>query len=152
MRDKFFFLRHLQCLAQDLVLQGLLPQHPLELADTLLQLTNLGPGDDFIVRPDRFLAAFGHTSSPAEDQTGRNTMTASYVGNRHARLGGFGQDRQLLIHRPASPALDLREDFDSINTARHSRITRHTPSASLCSYVRLKWGPLQVAGVADRRD
>jgi hypothetical protein len=39
--------------------------------------------------------------------------------------------------------LDLREDFDSINTARHSRITRPTPSASLCSYVRLKWGPLQ---------
>ena len=70
-------------------------------------------------------------------------MTASYVGNRHARLGGFGQDRQFLIHRPASPALDLREDFDSINTARHSRITRRTPSASLCSYVRLKWGPLQ---------
>jgi hypothetical protein len=60
-----------------------------------------------------------------------------------ARLGCFGKDRQFLIHRPASPALDLREDFDSINTARHSRITRRTPSASLCSYVRLKWGPLQ---------
>ena len=69
-------------------------------------------------------------------------MTASYVGNRHARLDCFGQDRQLLVHRPASPALDLRKDFDSINTARHSRITRRTPSASLCSYVRLKWGPL----------
>ena len=69
-------------------------------------------------------------------------MTAAHVGNRHAGLGRLRQDRQLLIQRPASTALDLREDFDSINTARHSRITRRTPSSWLCSYVRLKWGPL----------
>src|SRR5215475_4206772 len=140
-----FFLRHLQCFAQDLVLQGLLPQHSLELADTLLQLSNLSSGDDLIVRPDCFFAAFGHPPSPPEDQTRRNTMTAAHVGNRHAGLGRLRQDRQLLVHGPASPALDLREDFDSVNTARHSRITRRTPSSSLCSYVRFKWGPLQEA-------
>jgi len=69
-------------------------------------------------------------------------MTAGHVGNRHAGLACLRKDRQLLIHRPAAPALDLGEDFDSVNTARHSRITRRTPSASLCSYVRFKWGPL----------
>jgi len=74
-------------------------------------------------------------------------MTAGHVGNRHAGLACLRQDRQLLIHRPAAPALDLREDFDSINAARHSRITRRTPSSSLCSYVRFKWGPLQYLGI-----
>src|SRR5215468_6765836 len=138
-------MRYLQCFAQDLVLQGLLPQHPLELADTLLQLANLSPGDHLIVRPDRFFAAFGHSPPPPEDQAGRNTMTAGHVGNRYARLSCFRQDRQLLIHRPAASALDLREDFNSVNTARHSRITRRTPSSSLCSYVRFKWGPLQIS-------
>jgi hypothetical protein len=70
-------------------------------------------------------------------------MAAGHVGNRHAGLARLRQDRQLLIHRPATSALDLREDFDSVNIARHSRITRRTPSASLCSYVRFKLGPLQ---------
>jgi hypothetical protein len=67
-------------------------------------------------------------------------MTAGYVGNRHPGLGGFGQYRQLLIQRVTPPTLDAGKNFDSINI-RHSRMTRLTPSPSLCSYVRFKWGP-----------
>ena len=69
-------------------------------------------------------------------------MTAGYVGNRHPGLGGFGQYRQLLIQRVTPPTLDAGKNFDSINTG-HSRMTRLTPSPSLCSYVRFKWGPFQ---------
>ena len=69
-------------------------------------------------------------------------MTAGYVGNRHPRLGCFGQNRQLLVQRVTPATLDAGKNFDSINT-RHSRMTRLTPSSSLCSYVRSKWGPLQ---------
>src|SRR5882762_890435 len=143
MRYQFFFVRELQCPAQDLVLQSLLPQYALELADTLLQSPHFRTGDDLIVRPDRFLPALGHAPSPPEDQAGRNTMTAGHVGNRHAGLCGFRQDCKLLVHRVAPATLDRREDFDSIDTAGHSRMTRRTPSSSLCSYVRSKWGPLQ---------
>ena len=71
-------------------------------------------------------------------------MTAGYVGNRHPRLGCFGQNRQLLVQRVTPATLDAGKNFDSINT-RHSRMTRLTPSSSLCSYVRSKWGPLQEA-------
>ena len=69
-------------------------------------------------------------------------MTAGYVGNRHPGLGGFRQNRQLLVQRVTPATLDARKNFDSINI-RHSRMTRLTPSPSLCSYVRFKWGPLQ---------
>ncbi len=66
-------------------------------------------------------------------------MTAGYVGNRHPGLRGFGQYRQLLIQRVTPATLDAGKNFDSINI-RHSRMTRLTPSPSLCSYVRCKWG------------
>lgn len=71
-------------------------------------------------------------------------MTAGYVGNRHPGLRGFGQYRQLLIQRVTPATLDAGKNFDSINI-RHSRMTRLTPSPSLCSYVRFKWGPFQPA-------
>ena len=69
-------------------------------------------------------------------------MTAGDIGNRHPGLGCLGQNRQLLVQRVTSPTLDARKNFDSINT-RHSRMTRLTPSPSLCSYVRFKGGPFQ---------
>jgi hypothetical protein len=108
--------------------------------DALLQRPNLSAPDDFIVHPDRFLPTFGHASSPSEEQARRNTMTAGYVGNRHAGLAGLGQYRQLLVQRVTAATLNAGKNFDSINT-RHSRMTRLTPSSSLCSYVRFKWGP-----------
>src|SRR5271170_2710061 len=137
-----FFLGDLESFPQDLVLQGLLPQHALELPDALLQRPNLSATDHGIVHPNRFLPTFGHTASPPEEQARRNTMTAGYVGNRHPGLGGFGQYCQLLIQRVTPPTLDAGKNFDSINI-RHSRMTRLTPSPSLCSYVRFKWGPFQ---------
>ena len=78
-------------------------------------------------------------------------MTAGYVGNRHPRLGCFGQNRQLLVQRVTPATLDAGKNFDSINT-RHSRMTRLTPSSSLCSYVRSKWGPLHDPNPAISKD
>jgi hypothetical protein len=72
-------------------------------------------------------------------------MTAGHVGNRHPRLGGFGHGSELLLHRVTPASLDPGEDLNSICCIRHSRITRRTPSPSLCSYVRLKWGPFHNA-------
>lgn len=72
-------------------------------------------------------------------------MTAGHIGNRHAGPGRLRQHRQLLIQRITPTALDPREHFDSINTIGHSRMTRLTPSPSLCSYVRFHWGPLHNA-------
>lgn len=74
-------------------------------------------------------------------------MTAGYVGNRHPGLSCLGQYRQLLIQRVTPPTLDAGKNFDSINI-RHSRMTRLTPSPSLCSYVRFKWGPFHPANNA----
>jgi len=105
-------------------------------------LAEFGPRcfpDHGIVDPNRFLPTFGHTASPPEEQARRNTMTAGYVGNRHPGLGCFGQNRQLLVQRVPPATLDAGKNFDSINI-RHSRMTRLTPSPSLCSYVRFKRG------------
>ncbi len=43
-----------------------------------------------------------------------------------------------------APALDTGKDLYSINTVRHSRMTRLTPSSYLYGYVRFKWGLLQL--------
>lgn len=74
-------------------------------------------------------------------------MTAGHIGNRHPGLGSLGQNREFLVQRVTPATLNAGKNFDSINT-RHSRMTRLTPSSSLCSYVRLKWGPLQLATAA----
>jgi hypothetical protein len=44
----------------------------------------------------------GITPPPPKDQAGRDTVTAGDIGNRHARLGGFLQNGQLLIDRITS--------------------------------------------------
>ncbi len=72
-------------------------------------------------------------------------MTAGNIGNRHARLGGFLQHGQLLIDRVASTTLDPGQHLNSFDTIGHSRMTRLTPSPSLGSGVRSKWGLLQGA-------
>ena len=71
-------------------------------------------------------------------------MPAGYEGNRHPRLGGLRHRSQLLLQRVSPAALDSCEDFNSINCIRHRRITRLTPSPSLCSY-----GPVEM-GAAPR--
>jgi len=72
-------------------------------------------------------------------------MTAGNIRNRHAGLGCFLHHRKLLIRRVLTAALDAGKDFYSINTVRHSRTTRLTPSSYLYGYVRLKEGLLQPA-------
>ena len=62
--------------------------------------------------------------------------------NRHPGLGCFLHNSKLLIRRIPTTALDPGKHFDSISITRHSRMPRLTPSSSLCSYVRFKWGPL----------
>jgi len=74
-----------------LCLLGPVVNNSVELADPLLQLSNLSPGD-LIVRLDCLLPAFGHAPSPPEDQAGRNTMTAGRAGIDMP--GCLGQDRQ----------------------------------------------------------
>jgi hypothetical protein len=72
----------------------------LELSDALLQHPNLGTGDDLWSAP-----------SPAEDQAGRNTMTAGHIGNRHPQLCGFGQHGEplpLIRRRATSTCISKR--------------------------------------------
>lgn len=53
-----------------------------------------------------------------------------------------GVDRDDLIERIPTPALDAGQNFDSFRTVAHRRITRRKPRSSLRSHVRFKWGPL----------
>jgi len=71
-------------------------------------------------------------------------MTAGNKRNRHSGLGCFLQNRHLLIRRIPTAALDTGKHLYSINTIRHSRMTRLTPSSYSCGYVRLKWGLLHL--------
>jgi len=72
-------------------------------------------------------------------------MLAGYKGNRHSWLGGFCHCRQLLLHGISTSALHAGEDFNSINCVRHRRITRLTPSPSLCSYGPVEMGAAPAA-------
>ena len=72
-------------------------------------------------------------------------MTAGNKRNRHSGLGRFLQNRQLLVRRIPTTALNTGKDFDSISIIRHSRMTRLTPVSYLNGYVRFKWGLLQPA-------
>ena len=71
-------------------------------------------------------------------------MTAGNIRNRHPGLGCLLDHGKLLIRRVPAPALDAGKDFYSINTVRHSRKTRHTPSSYLSDCVRFKKGLLHV--------
>jgi len=71
-------------------------------------------------------------------------MTAGNKRNRHSGLSRFLQNSQLLVRRIPTTTLDTSKHFDSISITGHSRMPRLTPSSYLCSYVRFKWGPLQV--------
>jgi hypothetical protein len=55
-----FFVRYLDGFPQDLVLDRLLAQEPLQLPNLLLQGQDLRVGDHFIVRLGRLFAAFAH--------------------------------------------------------------------------------------------
>ena len=76
-------------------------------------------------------------------------MTAGYIGNRHSGLGRFLDKGHLLLCGVTPAALDSGKHFDSINTVRHSRMTRRKPSSYLSDCVRFKWGLLHQ--VASRR-
>ena len=72
-------------------------------------------------------------------------MPAGDEGNRHARHGCLFQDPQLLVDGLPPPTLHRTQNLNSLDTTRHSRNPRHTPSLSLCSGVRLKWELLHPA-------
>jgi hypothetical protein len=69
-------------------------------------------------------------------------MTAGYIGNRHSGLGRFLDKGHLLLCGIPPAALNSGKHFDSINTVRHSRMTRRKPSSYLSDCVRFKWGLL----------
>ena len=73
-------------------------------------------------------------------------MPAGNIGNRHPGLGCLRHRSQLLLQRVSPAPLDSCEDFNSIDCVRHRRMTRLTPSPSLCSY-----GPVEM-GAAPVRD
>ncbi len=135
-------MRNFHRFPQDLVLQRLLAQDSLQFSNLLFQGPDLRLGNDLIIRPDGFLPTFAHATPPTEDQAGSNTMTAGYIGNRHSRLARLLDKSHLLLGGVPTPTLNTDQNFDSISTVRHSRMTRRKPSSYLKDYVRIKWGPL----------
>jgi hypothetical protein len=59
---------------------GRLAQHSLKLADRLLQSPNLRATDDVIVRPDRFVAAFGPARRPGHHAAGNYRIFIAMAG------------------------------------------------------------------------
>ena len=74
------------------------------------------------------------------------TMTAGYIGNRHPRLHRLLHHRHLLLCGISTPALDPGKHFNSINTVRHSRKTRRTPSSYL-----MRLCPVQIGAAPPRQ-
>src|SRR5215472_16283163 len=72
----FFWLCQIKRLAQDLVLQGLLAQQPLQLANLVLQGPVLGGRHHFLARSYRRQPALGVQPAPAEQLVWRDPMPA----------------------------------------------------------------------------
>jgi DNA end-binding protein Ku len=75
----------------------------------------------------------------AKQQTGRNTMTAGYIGNRHPRLRRFLHKGHLLIRRISTPALDTGKHFYSISNIRHGRMFHGYSSYVRCDGLCILW-------------
>ena len=125
---------------ENLVLQGLLTQDPLEFPDALLEGLDLRGTDDLLINPDRFLPTLGHAPSPVQQQGGRNTMLPSHIGNGDPGPRGFLQDRPLLVDGIPSTALNTRINLKTLCIRRHSRMTRLTPSSYLGQHCPVEMG------------
>ncbi len=139
---------HPSRLLEILALQGILSEHSLELANTLLESFDLGRTLDPLIDSDSFLPALGSAPSPVKRRGRRDAVLPSHVGNRDREPRGFLQDPQLLVNEMPSSALDTRINLNSFCIRRYSRITRLKPSSDLRQYRPVKIGAAPRFGLA----
>ena len=123
--------------AQDLVLERLLAEQPLQLADLLVSGAQLRGRHHLLAGARRRQRALRHQPTPGEELVGGNAMMAGYERDRVAGQIRLFDDLHLLLCRPAAPPLHRRDHLNAlgawrafVETSHRVRHTTHTyPSA-----------------------
>src|SRR6187200_316615 len=123
--------------AQDLVLERLLAEQPLQLADLLVSGAQLRGRHHLLAGASRRQRALRHQPTPGEELVGGNAMMAGYERDRVAGQIRLFDDLHLLLCGPAAPPLHRRDHLNAlgawrafVETSHRVRYTTHTyPSA-----------------------
>src|ERR1044071_604120 len=78
-------MRQVECLAQNLVLEGFLAEQPLQFPDLVLQTPVFGGGHHFFAGPDRRQRSLGIEPTPSEHLVRRDPMLPRHQRHRHSR-------------------------------------------------------------------
>src|SRR3954462_4128984 len=100
--------------AQDLVLERLLAEQPLQLADLLVSGAQLRGRHHLLTGASRRQRALRHQPTPGEELVGGNAMMAGYERDRVAGQIRLFDDLPLLLCRPAAPPLHRHDHLNAL--------------------------------------
>jgi hypothetical protein len=121
-------------LSQQFVFHRLLAKQALKLTHLCFHSAVIGRGDDLLTRRGGGERALGHQPTPGEQLIAGNAVSTGYQRHRVARQVGLFDYLDLLLGRPAQPALHrgghLHAIIGSSHTVRHMHHT--SISARVC--------------------
>src|SRR5262249_9893332 len=119
-----------ESLLEDFHLHGLTAEKALQLADPLLEPTNLGVADHRFIRAHSCPASLRHQTAPSVEKVRRHAMPPCHRGDRFPRLAARLDDPKLLFRRPASPTRRSSDQFNSLIVVRHRHVLEDIPKPS----------------------
>src|SRR4029453_14587615 len=105
----------------------------LQLADPLLEPTNLGVADHRFIRAHSCRASLRHQPPPSVEKVRRPARPPCPPGDRFPRLAARLDDPKLLFRRPAPPTSRSSDQFNPLIVVRHRHVLEDIPKPSeLC--------------------
>src|SRR5262249_42354834 len=133
LQARFFCLCLGESLLEDFHLHGLTAEKALQLADPLLEPTNLGVADHRFIRAHSCRASLRHQTPPSVEKVRRHAMPPCHRGDRFPRLPARLGYPKLLFRRPAPPTRRSSDQFNSLMVVRHRHVLEDIPKPSeLC--------------------
>src|SRR5262245_9745141 len=103
---------------EDFHLHGFTAEKALQLADPLLEPTNLGVADHRFIRAHSCRASLRHQTAASVEKVRRHAMPPCPRGDRFPRLAARLDDPKLLFRRPAPPTRRSSDQFNSLIVVR----------------------------------
>src|SRR5262249_53267646 len=120
-----------ESLLEDFHLHGFTAEKALQLADPLLEPTNLGVAHHRFIRAHSCRASLRHQTPPSVEKVRRHAMPPCHRGDRFPRLAARLGDPKLLFRRPAPPTRCSSDQFNSLIVVRHRHVLEVIPKAFL---------------------
>src|SRR5215216_216017 len=107
------------------LLERLLAEQPLQLADLLVSGAQLRGRHHLLAGASRRQRALRHQPTPGEELVGGNAMMAGYERDRVAGQIRLFDDPHLLLCRPAAPPMHRRDHLDALGAGQAFVVTSH---------------------------